>query len=302
MAANSNIFDVAIIGSGPAAFTAAIYTARENLSVTIYERAAIGGLAGTISKIENFPGFTGTGTKLMANMRTQAESFGATVEYGECTAIKKVGRNFRLTVDDLPVQARSVIIATGSERRRLNIPGEDTPNVSYCATCDGPLTTGKDVVVIGGGNSATQEAFFLLKYAHKVTIMSRSPLSCNDILKKRLKAEPRIAVITGATPEGFISVKGKLTSIEYSIKNTKQTIPADYAFIFIGIIPATSFLPKKILDKDGAISTDQRLATTIPGLFAAGDCRHGSAKQAIAAAGEGATAALSASHYLENAK
>lgn len=292
--------DLAIIGSGPAAFTAAIYAARENLSVKVFERETIGGLTATISQIENFPGFTGTGTELMAKMREQAESFGAITDYGECTEVQKLKNHFKLTIDDEPVTARSVLIATGSERRKLGIVGEDLPGVSYCATCDGPLVSGKDVIVIGGGNSAVQESFFLLKYARQVTIVSRSGLRCNEVLKQRLEAEPRIALVTGFTPEEFVTHSGRLSGLRCTDKDgASQTLNADFAFIFVGMIPATSFLPPEVLTEDGSVKTRQDFSTDIAGLFAAGDCRSGNLKQAIVAAGEGASAAVSAGLYLE---
>jgi len=297
---SAKLLDVAVIGSGPAAFTAAIYAARENLSVRLYERESIGGLTGIISKIENFPGFAGTGAQLMQFMRTQAESFGAKVEYGECTAVAKAKDHFALTIDEESVLARSVIVATGTVRRKLGLPGEDLPGVSYCATCDGPLVAGKKVIVIGGGNSAVQESFFLLKYASGVTILSRSALRCSDVLKARLAAEPRITVITGIEPWEFVARSGKLASVKGRLKESGATksFSAHFAFVFVGMVPATGFLPSEILASDGSVETKPDFSTRIPGLFAAGDCRMGSVKQAVVAAGEGASAAISASKYL----
>ncbi|MFV0484633.1 MAG: NAD(P)/FAD-dependent oxidoreductase [Candidatus Saccharimonadales bacterium] len=293
--ATKKILDVAIIGSGPAAFTAALYVARENQAVTVYERESIGGLAGTISNIENYPGFTGTGADLMTKMRTQAEDFGAKTEYGECTGVKKLKGHFELTIDDEPVLAKTVLIATGSERRKLGVPGEEGSGVSYCATCDAPMTEGKDVLVVGGGNSAAQEAFHLLKYCKSVKILVRSGLKCNDILKDRLKKEPKIEVLTGVVPTEIERKDGKLC-----VKTEKSgVIEADSLFIFVGVQPATAFLPKEILAEDGSVKTKQNMETEIDGLFAAGDCRLSSVKQAIVAAGEGAAAAVGISKHLE---
>lgn len=289
------VLDVAIIGSGPAAFTAALYVARENQSVVVYEREAIGGLAGTISNIENYPGFTGTGADLMAKMRSQAEDFGAKTEYGECTNVKKRKGHFELTIDDEPVFAKTVLVATGSERRKLGVPGEEGPGVSYCATCDAPMTAGKDVLVVGGGNSAAQEAFHLLKYCNSVKLLVRSGLRCNDILKDRLKKEPKIEVLTGVVPVEIERKDGKLC-----VKTEKSgNFVSDYLFIFVGVQPATAFLPTEILGEDGSVKTKQNMETDIDGLFAAGDCRLGSVKQAIVAAGEGASAAAGISKRLE---
>jgi thioredoxin reductase (NADPH) len=298
MAAGSKMLDLAIIGSGPAAFTAALYAARENMSVCVYEREVIGGLVSIISKIENFPGFEGTGAELMAKMRGQAEAFGAKVEYGECTALKKLKGRFKLVVDDMPVEARAVIVATGSERRKLGIPGEDGPAISYCATCDAPMTEGKEVLVVGGGNSAVQEAFHLLKYCKSVKILVRSALRCSDVLKKRVEEEARIEVITGVTPVEVVHKTGGLT-----VKSENgKSFTADYLFIFVGMQPATGFLPGDVLGEDGSVKTRQNFETDMEGLFAAGDCRLGSVKQAIVAAGEGAGAAVGVRNYLEDLK
>ncbi|MDR3298288.1 MAG: FAD-dependent oxidoreductase [Candidatus Nomurabacteria bacterium] len=296
MAANNReMLDVAIIGSGPAAFTAALYVARENSSATVYERESIGGLAGTISNIENYPGFTGTGMELMGKMREQAESFGAKTEYGECTAVKKLKKHFELMIDDTSVLAKTVLVATGSERRKLGIPGEDLPGISYCATCDAPMTTGKEVLVVGGGNTAAQEAFHLLKYCVSVKLLVRSGLRCNDVLKDRLKKEPRIEVITGVVPTEIERKEGQL----YVNTEKSGVFVADNLFIFVGAGPATKFLPAEILAEDGSVKTRQNMETEIDGLFAAGDCRLGSVKQAVVAAGEGAAAARGMSKYLE---
>lgn len=304
-----DICDVAIIGSGPAAMTAALYAARENLSVCVYEREVMGGLAATISEIENFPGFSGTGAELMDKMRAQAESFGAKVDYGECTALRRLDDGgFELEIDGEMRRARAVIVATGSERRKLGIPGEDLPAVSYCATCDGPMTSGKDVVVVGGANSAVQEAFFLLKYCRSVKMLVRSKLKCNEVLKERLAAEPRIEVILGATPESFEKRDGRLVvklARGADVVGAAESTPdgelvTDYVFIFAGMKPATGFLPAKVLAEGGSVRTDLDLATDVLGLFAAGDCRYGNVKQAIVAAGEGSAAAVAAGKYLEN--
>ena len=290
--------DLAIVGSGPAAFTAAIYAARENLRVAIYERATIGGLAATISEIENFPGFRGTGAELIAFMRKQAEDFGATVHYGECTSIKRLKNHFKLTIDDETITAKSVIISTGSERRKLEIPGEDLPGISYCATCDGPLTAGKDVIVIGSGNSAAQESFHLLKYCRAVTILVRSALHCDDVLKTRIAKEPRITIKTGFSSTEIKRKDGRL-AITSEHGDTEM---ADFIFIFAGMRPATGFLDSEILSVEGYVKTDHSFSTSIPGLFAAGDCRQGNVKQAVVAAGEGAAAAVCAGKYLESLK
>jgi thioredoxin reductase (NADPH) len=216
---------------------------------------------------------------------------------------QKAKNHFELTIDEEPILAKTIIIATGSERRKLNVPGEDLPGISYCATCDGPLTKDKKVIVIGGGNSAAQESLYLLKYAQSVTILSHSALRCNNVLKDRITKEPRITVATGVKPMEFTSKNSKLSGVKCQLSSgALKTFLAPHAFIFIGMIPATKFLPPKILSEDGSIITKQDFSTDIPGLFAAGDCRAGNIKQAITAAGEGASAAITAGTYLENLK
>ena len=288
--------DFVIIGSGPAAMSAAIYAARDKKAPLVLERNHMGGLAATISKIENYPGFTGTGTELMQTMRSQAESFGAKFDYGEVTKLIPTKNGLDLEIDgDEHLLARAVLVATGTERVRLGIPGEDLPGVSYCATCDGPLIRGQNVLVIGGGNSAVQEAFYLLKFCDKATLLVRSRLRCDDTLRERLEHEPRISVELGVIP-----TKIEQTDQELSvISEDGRTFSAHNIFIFIGQRPATTFLPAEVLAEDNSIVTDKNYMTKIPGLFAAGDCRYESVHQVVTATGEGAAAAVAIRNYLK---
>lgn len=288
--------DFVIIGSGPAAMSAAIYAARDKKAPLVLERDNMGGLAATISKIENYPGFIGTGAELMQTMRSQAESFGAKFDYGEITKLAQSDAGIDLEIDgDEHLLARAVLVATGTERVRLGIPGEDLPGVSYCATCDGPLIHGRNVLVIGGGNSAVQEAFYLLKFCDKATLLVRSRLRCDDTLRERLEHEPRISVELGVIPAKIEQADQELSVIS----EDGRTFSAHNIFIFIGQRPATTFLPAEVLAKDSSIVTDKNYMTKIPGLFAAGDCRYESVHQVVTATGEGAAAAVAIRNYLK---
>ena len=288
--------DFVIIGSGPAAMSAAIYAARDKKAPLVLERDNMGGLAATISKIENYPGFIGTGAELMQTMRSQAESFGAKFGYGEVTKLSQSDAGIDLEVDgDEHLLARVVLVATGTERVHLGIPGEDLPGVSYCATCDGPLIRGQNVLVIGGGNSAVQEAFYLLKFCDKATLLVRSRLRCDDTLRERLEHEPRISVELGVIPTKIEQADQELSVIS----EDGRTFSAHNIFIFIGQRPATTFLPAEVLAEDNSVVTDKNYMTKIPGLFAAGDCRYESVHQVVAATGEGAAAAVAIRNYLK---
>lgn len=288
--------DFAIIGSGPAAMSAAIYAARDKKAPLVLERDNMGGLAATISKIENYPGFIGTGAELMQTMRSQAESFGAKFDYGEITKLAQSDAGIDLEIDgDEHLLARAVLVATGTERVRLGIPGENLPGVSYCATCDGPLIRGQNVLVVGGGNSAVQEAFYLLKFCDKATLLVRSRLRCDDTLRERLEHEPRISVELGVVPTKIEQADQELSVIS----EDGRTFSAHNIFIFIGQRPATTFLPAEVLAEDGSIITDKKYMTKIPGLFAAGDCRYESVHQVVTATGEGAAAAVAIRNYLK---
>ena len=190
--------------------------------------------------------------------------------------------------------ARAVLVATGTERVHLDVPGEDLPGVSYCATCDGPLIRGQNVVVIGGGNSAVQEAFYLLKFCDEVTLLVRSQLRCDDTLKERLQAEPRIAVRLGVVPTKIRETKNGL-----EVLSDSASFKAKNVFIFIGQRPATAFLPAEVLAEDGSVVTNGQYMTKISGLFAAGDCRYESVHQVVTATGEGAAAAVAIRNYLK---
>lgn len=281
---NSAALDTAIIGGGPAALTAAIYLARAGHSVEVFEKANFGGALPLISELKNYPGFVGEGQDLAQRMVEQTRQTGAKVSYGECTDIAKTDSGFELTIDDAKVKARTVIIASGSMPRELDFT-TDTP-VSYCALCDGALIQGKRIIVIGGANSAVQEAIYLANLAEKVTLVTHSAFKADAQLLANLSALDNVEL---------------LESIEPTAELINQY---DYCFVYIGRAPASKFLRNlakdyKLLDKDGyIIVSSNSYQTAIPGLFAAGDVRQGATKQIVTATADGAMAAIELSKTL----
>ncbi|GHU09332.1 thioredoxin reductase [Alphaproteobacteria bacterium] len=294
-----------IIGAGPAALTAAIYAAREGVETTVYEKTSFGGQVATIDRIENYPGFVDgvDGRDLAESMRAQAERFGAKLEYGEVTSLKADGENKILVVDGETIEARAVLVATGWTYNPLNVPGEEeykNRGVHYCATCDGALYKGKKIVVVGGANSAVQEAIFLTKFSKPVEIYARTKVHPEKILLDRLQTyieKGEIIVHEKSIPEEIIGQDGHVTGL----KINGETVPADGIFIFAGIHPASEFLTDSGvgLDKYGYIETNETQETSLAGVFVAGDIRAGSIKQIVTAAGEGATAARAIRAYLQ---
>lgn len=286
-------FDLAIIGAGPAALTAAIYAARADLSTTVFERGTVGGALAEISHIANFPGFDGPGPDLAKSMRAQAESSGAHLVYGECTDIRQGTNHFVLTVDGEPQAARAVLVATGSEPRQLDqsLQSALTVPVSYCALCDGDLIKGKRIAVVGGANSALQEALYLAGLAESVTIISHSAVKASPNLQERVAGTPNIELLPDTEPTAELLNQ------------------FSHIFVFIGKRPATTFLENLsrstnsgLLDPQGYIRTISATShsTPIAGLFAAGDVRSGALRQAITAAADGAATAVEIAEYLKN--
>ncbi|MDR2063468.1 MAG: FAD-dependent oxidoreductase [Candidatus Nomurabacteria bacterium] len=298
------MIDLVIVGSGPAALSAAIYAAREHLTTVVYERKTIGGLLSGISKIENYTGFgAGSGAELAKIMRAQAEHFGAEIRYGEVTEVRKSGEKFELMVDGEAVEALAVLVATGSEPAKLGVDGEDLKGVSYCATCDGAFFEGKTVAVIGGANSAVQETLFLLKFVRKVILISHSEVKASETLKKKLGAlvkAQRVEVLENLEPVRFVGA-GRVAGIEVNDGKTIREVKIDGVFVFVGHRPATGFLAGLgvELSERGAVMTDDRMMTKVAGLFAAGSVRDGAVDQVITAAGEGAAAAVAIRKYLQ---
>ena len=303
---------LAIIGAGPSALTAAIYTTREDIPTVLYEKGVVGGLAAITDKVENYPGFpSGVEGMILANQfQSQAERFGADIEFGEVSSVKKLNNAIEIIVDNKPILADAVLIATGSSYKKTGMPGEDDfygKGVHYCATCDGAFYRDKKIAVIGGGNSAIQEAIFLTRFASHIDLLVRSKIRASDVLQKELKKyidEGKITVHLKTTPQKILSLEGKINGIEINQEDDIKQLEVEGVFVFIGLNPNTEFLQGSgiELDEQGLIKTNSRLETNIPGIFASGDVRSGSTMQIASAVGEGASAALSIREYLESQK
>lgn len=308
-AARNRFYDLIVAGSGPAGLTAALYAAREGIETLVIERAGVGGQAGVTERLDNFPGFPEgiSGAEFADRLRRQAERFGVEVLAAqEVTGIGADGDYRQVhTADGNQYASYAVLLATGSTYRRLGIPGEEDfigAGVHFCATCDGPFYRGRDVLVIGGGNSAGEESIFLTKFARHVSIATRdTKLSASKVVAEKVAEQPQIELLTNVTPVAF---RGTNRLERVVLRNTKtgeeqERSPAG-VFVFIGLTPNTGLFKNVIdLDERGFIVTDPMLQTSMPGVFAAGDCRQGSTKQAASAAGEGAAAALMLRRYIE---
>lgn len=312
-ASKPEVHDVLIVGAGPAALTAAIYTTREDIETVLYERGVIGGLAAVTDKIDNYPGFPDgvEGLKLADDLRRQAERFGAVIELGEVLGIREEGGIKVLDTTDGELKAKAVLIATGSDYKKVGAPGEQeyyARGVHYCATCDGAFYRDKRLVVVGGGNSAVQEAIFLTRFATHIDLLVRSSLKASDVLLKdlqRMVDSGKVTIHLGTTTDEIIGEKidgiDRVTKVIGTKDGTKTEFLTDGVFVFVGLSPNSAFLQgtKVELDDIGFVVTDNKLQTAIPGVFAAGDIRSGATMQIASAAGEGATAALMIREYLE---
>ncbi len=307
--AERTFYDLIIVGGGPAGLAAAIYTAREGIDTLIIERSGVGGQAAITLEIENYPGFPEVieGADLADRLRLQAERFG--VEILPAQGVASISRMNGLL--EVKMQrgdeycASSVLVATGSTYRRLGVPGEDDfigAGIHYCATCDGPFYKGKELLVVGGGNSGFQEGMFLTRFASKLTIIEmHDKVRCSLILQQKAAEQDNVEVLTNTTVKEFKG-NGRLSSVV--LKNVKtgeewEITPAG-VFVFIGLLPNTEFLKETLdLDQWGFVKTGENLVTSMEGVYAAGDCRSGSTKQVASAVGEGVTAALMIRQYLE---
>jgi thioredoxin reductase (NADPH) len=301
--------DVIIIGAGPAALSAAIYTTREDIETVLFERAVVGGLAAVTDKIDNYPGFPDgvEGLTLADDLRKQAERFGAVIELGEVTSIKDEGDYKRLETTSGDMLAKVVLIATGSDYKKIGAPGELDfygRGVHYCATCDGAFYREKKLVVVGGGNSAVQEAIFLTRFASHIDLLVRSTVKASGTLKQDLDKQVKDGKITvhlNTTTDEILGVDKFVTSVKATKDGEAVEFEVDGVFVFVGLSPNSQFLKDTSveLDEVGFVVTDHGLMTAIPGVFAAGDIRSGATMQIASAAGEGATAALKIREYLE---
>lgn len=309
---NITVHDVVMIGAGPAALTAAIYTTREDIETMLFERGVVGGLAAVTDWIDNYPGFPKgiAGLQFAEDLRQQAERFGANIELGEVTKIVDEGKYKKLETTSGDIFAKTVLIATGSDYKKIGVPGEQeyyARGVHYCATCDGAFYREKRLVVVGGGNSAVQEAMFLTRFASHIDLLVRSDkMRASEVLQHELaeKHKDKITVHFNTTTDEIVGEDNKVTKVigTDKTKGEKVEFETDGVFVFVGLKPNTEFLQSTSveLDEIGLIKSDERLETSIPGVFVAGDVRSGATMQIATATGEGATAALHIREYLED--
>ncbi|HET7301995.1 MAG TPA: FAD-dependent oxidoreductase [Candidatus Saccharimonadales bacterium] len=300
---------VVIVGAGPAALAAAVYTTREDIETRLFERGVVGGLAAITDWVDNYPGFPDglQGLELAENLRKQAERFGAVIDLGEVTKITDEGEYKLLETTDGPVRAKVVLLATGCDYKKIGVPGEQeyyARGVHYCATCDGAFYRDKRIVSVGGGNSSIQESMFLTRFASHVDILVRSDkMRASEILQHELeKFKDKITVHFNTTTDEIVGENGKVTKVIGTDTTTgkKVEFPTDGVFVFVGLKPNTDFLKDSAIELDdrGFVKTNERLETSMPGVFAAGDVRSGATMQIATATGEGASAALYIREYL----
>ncbi len=300
-------YDLVIVGAGPAGLTAGIYAARARMKVLLLEKAVPGGQIIVTDWIENYPGFPEgiSGYDLAEKMKVQAEALGLEIETAEVHSLNLTAGTKEIVLKERTIKAKTLILASGASPRKLGI-GEDKfmgKGISFCATCDAPFFRDKTVVAVGGGDTAVQEAIFLTKFAKKVYLVHRrDELRATKILQERAFANEKIefvwdSVATGV--DGFFGIEG--VHIKNVKTNEESTIKADGCFIWVGILPNTEFVKGAVdTDEGGFIIADARMQTNVPGVFTAGDVRDTPLRQVSTAVGDGAIAAVSAEHYIEN--
>ncbi|GEK90468.1 thioredoxin-disulfide reductase [Alkalibacterium kapii] len=305
----NTIYDVIIIGAGPGGLTAALYASRSNLKTLILEKGIPGGQLNNTAEIENYSGFKSiTGPDLSMKMLEGATQFGAEHVYGDVLEIVDHETKKEVVTSGETYQARSVIIATGAEHKKLGVKGEAELNgrgVSYCAVCDGAFFRNKEIVVVGGGDSAVEEGAYLTQFADKVTIIHRrDELRAQKILQNRAFKNEKIEFIWDSVVEEIIGDES-VTGVQ--IKNVKngeiETVKTDGAFIYIGLLPnSEAFRSLPITDEEGWIETDANMMTQVPGIFAVGDVRDTVLRQVATAVGDGSVAGNAAYQYVEELK
>jgi thioredoxin reductase (NADPH) len=301
----SNVWDIIIIGGGPAGITAAIYTARAGMSTLVIEKAHPGGQLWWSESIENYPGFPNgiSSMDLAGNIEKQARNFGAEFISEEIKKIEKAKGCFKVeTESGKELSACGIVIATGAAMKQLGVKGENKflgKGVSYCAVCDGPLFRDKTVAVIGGGNTACEEAEYLTRFASKVYLIHRRPeLRAVQMHRQQVEENEKIELLLEKEIE---EIKGDGTVNALNFKDG-TSIDLDGVFIFVGLSPSTGYLKDFVDMEHGFVITDEKLMTSVKGVFAAGDCRKGSFRQVVTACGEGAFAGEETRKYIEKKK
>jgi thioredoxin reductase (NADPH) len=301
------VYDIIIIGGGPAGMTALLYALRSRMNTLLIDKAGFGGQAMIIDRIDNFPSFheKSSGYEWVTAMEKQLETLGPSVIRGAVTGLKNCGHWSVITDDGSSYDSHAVIIAVGAYPQKLGVPGEDAfigKGVSYCATCDGPFFKQKDIVVIGGGDTAVKESLFLTKFAKTLTLIHRRDrLRAEKMLQEKLLHMPNITVRWNSV---VTEIHGEHLVTGVRVKNIKEhaehMIACQGVFVFAGITPGTAFAQELVeRDDQGFIKTNSSLETKQPGIFAAGDCRCQLLRQIVTACGDGATAAYAAQHYVD---
>ena len=301
-------YDVIIIGGGPAGLSAGIYASRSRLRTLLIEKGMFGGLIANAELVENYPGFPDgiSGFDIGEGMSQQASKFGLETLSAEVTGVDLLKYIKTIDTTEGDFSAKTSLIASGAERKRLGVPGEElfiNRGVSYCATCDGALFKDRIVAVVGGGDSAVEETLFLTRFASKVIIIHRrNQLRASKMAQERALSHKKIELMWDTVVE---EIRGNNKISELVVRNVKtgetSQIAVDGVFVYVGQSPNTSFLKGQVpLDKEGYIITDDRMGTQVKGVYAAGDIRRNSSRQVITAAGDGATAAISAEKFLSS--
>ncbi|MDN4493127.1 thioredoxin-disulfide reductase [Ureibacillus aquaedulcis] len=305
--AEEKIYDVVIIGAGPAGMTAAVYASRANLATLMIERGIPGGQMANTEEVENYPGFeTILGPELSTKMFEHAKKFGAEYAYGDVAEIID-GEEYKVIKSgSKEYKTRSIIITTGAEYKKMGVPGEKElggRGVSYCAVCDGAFFKQKHLVVVGGGDSAVEEGVYLTRFADKVTIVHRrDKLRAQKILQDRAFANEKVDFIWNNTVKEINEKDGKVGSVTLvsTVDGSEQEFQTDGVFVYIGMDPLTApFKNLGILNEHGYIVTNDKMETSVKGIFAAGDVREKMLRQIVTATGDGSIAAQSAQHYVE---
>ena len=305
------IYDTIIIGGGPAGLTAGIYLSRARMDTLLIEKAIPGGQAVLTEIIENYPGFPEgiSGPQLMQKMEEQAVRFGLKIEYGEAAEVKiKEDKVKIIKINNQEYKTLTIILASGAEASKLGVPGEEElrgRGVSYCATCDAPFFKDQKIVVVGGGDTAIEEALYLTKFVREVTIIHRRDrLRATKILQERVFANKKINLAWDSVVTKVLG-KEKVEGILIQNKKTgeEKEVPCQGVFVFVGNVPNSKFLNELIkLDQKGYILTDDNMMTSQEGIYACGDVRKKILRQVVTACGEGATAAFAAQKYIEELK
>lgn len=302
------IYDVVIIGAGPAGMTAAVYASRANLATVMIERGIPGGQMANTEEVENYPGFdTILGPELSTKMFEHAKKFGAEYAYGDVTEVIDGPQYKTIKAGKKEYKTRTIIISSGAEYKKMGIPGESElggRGVSYCAVCDGAFFKQKNLVVVGGGDSAVEEGIYLTRFADKVTIVHRrDELRAQKIIQDRAFANEKIDFIWNTTVKEIHEENGKVGSVTLvsTVDGTESQFKTDGVFVYIGMDPLTApFANLGILNEKGYVVTNEKMETSVPGIYAAGDVRDKMLRQIVTATGDGSIAAQSAQHYIEN--